>query len=80
MITNETRWTNGRGNTKFYFTYEDLADITGLKPSTIRQYVWKKELDPKNIKSVAAFLMPYLSRQVREMREKVEALHETVST
>ena len=54
------RWTKGRGATKFSFTYEDLAQITGLNINTLRQYAWNKRFDPKNLSSVVLFLAPYL--------------------
>lgn len=54
------RWTKGRGNTKFFYTYEQLAQITGLSVTTIRQYVWKKRLDPKDLVSIVRFLQPYI--------------------
>lgn len=34
------------------YTVLDLADLFGVKETTIRQWIWRKKLDPKSLKSV----------------------------
>lgn len=50
----------GKSSHKFKYTYKDIADITGLKVETIRQYVFRKKFNPYNLASVVKFIAEYL--------------------
>ena len=61
-MNNENRWKKGRGNTKFYFTYNDLSKITGLSVGTLRNYSYQKRFNPKDLMSITIFLEPYVTK------------------
>lgn len=52
----DKRWNKGRQPTKFYFTYQDIADIVGLDVETVRKYSRDGAFDPNDLKSVVKFI------------------------
>ena len=52
----KTFWNKGASPKRFYFTYSDLMELTGLSYGTLQQYVYKKKLDPKKLGSVIEFV------------------------
>lgn len=50
---------------KFYFTYADLAEVTGLTAATIKLYVHQKKFDPTNLLSVVRFVAQYLGYELK---------------
>lgn len=62
------RWNKGRGYTKFYYTYADIAQVTGLPIQTIRKHVSKKRFIPGNLKSLFRYLLK--NRPKRKLKPK----------
>lgn len=48
---------SGRGYSKFYYTFKDMANITGLKVETVREYGQKGKFNPRDLLSVSKFLI-----------------------
>jgi len=41
---------------RFYYTYQDIANLSGLTASTIQKYATTGRLDPHSLESVVDFL------------------------
>ena len=41
-----------RGAKKFYYTYQDIATLLGIKANTVQHLVSSKKLDPYSLKSI----------------------------
>ena len=50
---------DGRHPTKFTYTYNDIAELTGLSLQTVRIYASRRKLDPYDLRSVITFVNSY---------------------
>lgn len=64
-----------RGPAKWYYTYEDIADLTGLKLASVYNARSRGEFDPDDFDSVIRFIAPRLRTQRldREVKPEVQA-------
>lgn len=53
-------WNKGKSPHKFKYTYQDIADITGLSLHTIWKYAQLGKFDPHSLESVARFIIKRL--------------------
>ena len=66
-LTAENRWKGGKTPHKFTYTYQDIADLTGLTLSTVRKYArcnsrgLYSKFNPESLESVVNFIGTYLS-------------------
>jgi len=49
----------GKKEHKFTYTYKDISNLTGLKISTLRFYVYKRKFNPRLLKEVISFIKRY---------------------
>ena len=57
LLTDENRWKSGRSYTKYWFTVQDISNVTGRKEATIRQDVCQRKLDMKDLLSVSNYIV-----------------------
>ena len=49
----------GKKHKKFTYTYQDIADLTKLKQSTIRRHAQAGKLNPDSLESVIKYIGKY---------------------
>lgn len=66
MITNFSgkQWTEGRSATKYTYTVDDIARLTGLKRKTIWNYTTQGKLIPSSLESVVHFISYYQNKDL----------------
>lgn len=72
MATDNKGFGRGRSPSKFSFTYEDYAGLTGLSTEAVRKHAQRGNFDPNDLISVLEFVQGRLRR--RGMTGEVEDL------
>ena len=64
MASNPYRWTHGKQQVKFKYTYSDIARLSGLSVNTLYVYKHNKKLNPYSLESVIEFIN---SRKIKKL-------------
>lgn len=47
----------GKGYTKYFYTLEDIAKVSGTEVNTIRQHMLRQKIDPTRLESVLEYII-----------------------
>lgn len=63
MSDSKGRFGKGRYPSKFFFTYEDYANVFGLSVEAVRKHAQRGNYDPNDLVSVLEFLNNRLNEE-----------------